>query len=254
MRIPRLYLDQLITPGQSLQLTADRAHYLLKVLRLESGRSLILFNGDGQDYACQVQATHKKTLDVWVESATERVSESPLTLHLAQVISKGERMEFTLQKAVELGVTEITPLFSERSDVKLSKERLLKKHQHWQQILHSACEQSGRARTVPLNRAMALPDFLRWMTAKTNAAEAQTPESCLRFILSPTGAHSSLSALKSCRNALLLVGPEGGFAPEEVTAAQQFGFQGLTLGPRILRTETAALVALSILQHRFGDL
>lgn len=254
MRIPRLYLDQSIIPGQSLQLTADRAHYLLKVLRLEPGRPLVLFNGDGRDYACKVQATHKKTLDVWVESATERASESPLTLHLAQVISKGERMEFTLQKAVELGVTEITPLFSERSDVKLSKERLVKKHQHWQQILHSAAEQSGRARTVPLNPAMALPDFLQELTSKASAVDTHSPGYGLRFILSPTGDHPSLSALESCRNALLLVGPEGGFAQEEVAAAEQYGFQGLTLGPRILRTETAALVALSILQHRFGDL
>ena len=243
MRIPRIYVDLPLSVGTDISLKSDRAHYLLKVLRMEIGRHLRLFNGDGFDYLAILTATQKKSLDVHIEATEAQQSESLFRIHLAQVVSKGNRMDFTLQKAVELGVNEITPLTSSRSEVSFKGDRFDKKLEHWRNIIISACEQSGRAVVPTLNAIQSLNHLIK-----------QAPKTTQRWILSPEIETHPLNQCPQSTSALLLIGPEGGFSEEEITQAQQRGFQGLTFGPRVLRTETAGLVAVSILQHRFGDL
>lgn len=243
MRVPRIFVDTPLPANTTLTLEGDRAHYLLKVLRVEAGRSLILFNGDGFDYQATITATQKKTLQVEVLTCIPIHNESPIKLHLAQVISKGDRMEYTLQKAVELGISQVTPLTSARCDVRLKQDRAEKKMDYWQNIIISACEQSGRARLPSLQPIQAFETFIKQAHSETH-----------RWILSPELDSDNLSRLETPKAAMLMIGPEGGFTTEEIEAAQQQGYRGLTLGPRVLRTETAGVVALSILQHHFGDL
>jgi 16S rRNA (uracil1498-N3)-methyltransferase len=169
-------------------------------------------------------------------------NESPLNIHLAQGISRGDRMDFTLQKSVELGVNTITPIFTERCGVKLSGERLEKKHQQWQKIVISACEQSGRC-AVPI---VATPIYLAdWLAQETAA---------LKLNLHPKAEHSIMNLPIENQRVRLLIGPEGGLSDDEIANANKAGFHDVLLGPRVLRTETAALTAITALQCRYGDL
>ncbi|WP_345880928.1 16S rRNA (uracil(1498)-N(3))-methyltransferase [Shewanella algae] len=242
MRVPRIYHTGPITPGQVLSLDDDASAHVGRVLRMTSGEQISLFNGDGKDYPATIVSAGKKAVDVHVLSAMDNPSESPLVLHLGQVISRGDRMDFTLQKSVELGVNTITPLFSERCGVKLSGDRLEKKLQQWQKIVISACEQSGRSRVPEVRPVMEL------------AAWCAEPTTALKLNLHPRAAHG-INGLELPNNKVrLLIGPEGGLSEQEIAMTETQAFTEVLLGPRVLRTETAALTAITALQLRFGDL
>ncbi|QYJ85723.1 16S rRNA (uracil(1498)-N(3))-methyltransferase [Shewanella mesophila] len=242
MRVPRIYQLGELALSQTVMLDSEAAGHVGRVLRMGPGEKLELFNGDGHKYLAEIVSASKKNVEVKVLTQATNDSESPLNLHLGQVISRGDRMEFTIQKSVELGVSTITPLFSERCGVKLNGERLEKKIQQWQKIVISACEQSGRS-TVPLVRpAMSLE------------AWCAEPSDALKLNLHPRAAHGINGLQLDTTRVRLLIGPEGGLSETEIMMTEQYQFTDVLLGPRVLRTETAALTAISALQLRFGDL
>lgn len=242
MRIPRIYEAADLRSGLTLTLSDEAANHVGRVLRMQVGQALTLFNGQGGQYSAAISEAGKKNISVLVGEFDAYDCESPLPFHLGQVISRGEKMEFTIQKSVELGVNEITPLFSSRSGVKLSGERLEKKIQQWQSIAIAACEQCGRNRVPVIRPAMSLNT---WLAEKT---------SDLKLNLHPR-AEFSVSTLPAPKGGVrLLIGPEGGLSDEEISQANAHDFIDILLGPRVLRTETAALTAITALQCRFGDL
>lgn len=224
-----------------MALCDDAANHAGKVLRMQAGEALELFNGDGYNYAAVIIEVGKKQLVVDIQSSTENPIESPLKLHLGQGISRGDRMDFAIQKAVELGVSEITPLFTERCGVKLDAERLEKKREQWQKIVISACEQSGRSVVPPVHPPVTLE---KWLGQADN---------CLKLTLDPWTS-ATIKQLTPTDRLRLVIGPEGGFSDREVAATTLAGFQPVRLGPRVLRTETAALTAIAALQLQLGDL
>lgn len=247
MRNPRVYQNQILSPGATIELDADAFGHIIRVLRLNSGDEITLFNGtlfDGKwgEFSAQLTNVSKKSAQATILSFTEKNNESPLNIHLGQGISRGDRMDFTLQKSVELGVNTITPLFTERCGVKLNAERLAKKQEQWQKIVISACEQSGRC-AVPMVKQ---PEYLNaWLAQQSSA---------LKLNLHPKAQHSIMSIPDINDRVRLLVGPEGGLTDEEINTAEQHDFQPVLLGPRVLRTETAALTAITALQCRYGDI
>ncbi len=239
---PRIYYPHPLKTDVFITLDESASRHLLTVLRLQIGEPLQIFNGEGGAYSAKLHAVSKKRAVVVLESWLDIERESPLSIHLGQAISRGERMDFTVQKSVELGVTEITPLFTERCGVQLTAERALNRVQHWRNVAISASEQCGRCRAPLVNKPQSLTDFLN-----------QPSE--LAFICSPIDSTGNLPDLPSTvARITLLIGPEGGFSPQEMQQARKVGFHALSLGPRILRTETAAVVAMSLLQSRWGDL
>ena len=242
MRVPRIYQPQPLAINQQLNLDEDGAAHIGKVLRMGNGEHISLFNGDGNDYLAEIVDAGKKHVTVKLLSCEANLSESPLNLHLGQVISRGDRMEFTIQKSVELGVNTITPLFSDRCGVKLNGERLEKKIQQWQKIVVSACEQSGRSQVPMVRPAMDLHDW------------CSEPTSALKLNLHPRAAHGINGLDLAHTRVRLLIGPEGGLSAEEIAMTETNQFTDVLLGPRVLRTETASLTAITALQLRFGDL
>lgn len=242
MSAPRFYCNAKLGPGVQLDLPDNAAHHAIRVLRLKAGDEAVLFNGDGTDYRVEFLRVSKEGVTAKITDWSAIDRESPLQATLAQAISSGDRMDFTLQKSVELGVGAIQPLSAERSVVKLHGERAEKRREHWQNVVISACEQSGRA-TVPLVAAPV--PMLNWL--------GEMPDFKLKLMLSPA-AELTLHDLPRPDGAIcLLVGCEGGFAPPEVKAAESTGFMPIRLGTRVLRTETAALAALSAMQTLWGD-
>ncbi|GAB2608808.1 16S rRNA (uracil(1498)-N(3))-methyltransferase [Novilysobacter erysipheiresistens] len=244
MRLTRVHVELPLAPGIEVSLPESAAVHLARVLRLGVGDSCVLFNGDGYDYAARVAALGKRELRVAVTDAVAVESESPLRVTLLQGIARGEKMDLILQKATELGAAEVRPLSSQRSEVKLDAARAAKRLAHWRNVVVAACEQSGRA-TVP---SVAAPGSL-------DEVLAGLPAGGLRLTLDPEGTFA-ISALKVPAGGpvLLAVGPEGGWSPADREQLREAGFQGLQLGPRILRTETAGLAAIAALQAGFGDL
>ena len=242
MRIPRIYHSSPLTIAQECQLNEEAAVHVGRVLRMNEGEQINLFNGDGYDYLASIQSASKKNVTVSIISSQANLSESPLNLHLGQVISRGDRMDFTLQKSVELGVNTITPLFSERCGVKLNGERLEKKIQQWQKIVISACEQSGRSHVPIVRQAMTLQD---WCNEASDA---------IKLNLHPRASHGINDLELQTNRVRLLIGPEGGLSEAEINMTAEHQFTDILLGPRVLRTETAALSAISALQLKFGDL
>ncbi|GLP95578.1 16S rRNA (uracil(1498)-N(3))-methyltransferase [Paraferrimonas sedimenticola] len=242
MRVPRIYHSAPITPNTPFDLDAEAAGHVARVLRMSPGQSLELFNGDGNNYSAEILQTSKKSVQVQANTGVAADNESPLNLHLGQVISRGDRMDFTLQKSVELGVSTITPLFSERCGVKLSGERLQKRIGQWQKIVIAACEQSGRATVPEVRAAMNLEDW---------CAE---PSQALKLNLHPRAEHGINQLALPNERVRLLIGPEGGLSSAEIQLTQTHDFTDILIGPRVLRTETAALTVISALQLRFGDL
>lgn len=244
MRIPRIYVNELIIDGSVFKLPEEAANHVGRVLRMDVGRELILFDGQQHngiygEFDAVITDVGKRHVEVKIGEFRPVANESPLAIELGQGISKGDRMDYTIQKAVELGVTSITPLWTERCDVKLKGERLEKKLTHWQQVAISACEQSGRCRVPVIAEPLDLHVWLK------------TCNSELKWALDPRGPQQTLpQKISSCD---LLVGPEGGLSDEEIALALQENFQAKVLGPRILRTETAALAAMSMLQSLYGD-
>lgn len=242
MRISRIYHPDTLIVESEVELSADASNHLGRVLRIQTGQAVTLFNGDGFDYSAVVSQVSKKSVSVNLLSKIKNESESPLSLHLGQVISRGDRMDFTLQKSVELGVSEITPLFSERCGVKINAERLAKKIEQWQKIVISACEQSGRSFVPKVNPVIQLDDWL------------QQPFNGTRVNLHPQAKHGIKGLTIKNNQVQLLIGPEGGLTDEEIAQANQSHFIDVLMGPRVLRTETAGLSAIAMLQSQFGDL
>jgi 16S rRNA (uracil1498-N3)-methyltransferase len=240
-KAPRIHVAADLIVGGDVVLPEGPARHVARVLRLGEGAPLRLFDGAGQEaHAVLVEASRKRVV-ARIEFVEAGGGESPLAVHLGQAISKGDRMDYAIQKAVELGVAAITPLVTEHGEVRLKGEREAKKLAHWQAVAASACEQCGRAVVPPVHPPVALAD---WLAGRDEA---------LRLVLHP-GTRGALERSASPADAALLIGPEGGLTDDEVEAALAAGFASLCLGPRILRTETAPVVALSLLQHRFGDL
>ena len=242
MRTPRIYHPSPLAAASEIALTEQAATHVRRVLRMKEGQRLLLFDGSNQIFNADIVLLNKKMLRVRLAECRNEDRESPLTLHLGQVISRSEKMAFSIQKSVELGVTTITPLFSERCGVQLSDERLLKKIQQWQQIAIAACEQCGRNRIPEIRMAIPVPD---WCAEQDND---------LKLTLHPHARNSLYTLPESCHRARLLIGPEGGLSDNEIALASGCGFTDISLGPRTLRTETTALCAITALQLRFGDL
>ncbi|ASP38406.1 16S rRNA (uracil(1498)-N(3))-methyltransferase [Bacterioplanes sanyensis] len=240
MATPRIYHPEPFSINTVITLDDNAAAHLVRVLRLQNDAPILLFDGSGQEYAAKLTDVGKKTANAYVTHCSKTETASPLQLHLGQVISKGDRMDFTIQKATELGIHDITPLWSQRCDVKLNQGRLQKKCEHWQRVAISACEQSGRCQVPTIHAPQTLSDWL-----------AQIQADC-KLVLHPHN-QSPLKEQAVPESVALLVGPEGGLSDDEVALCQQRQFNGLTLGPRILRTETAALTALAVLQYQWGD-
>ena len=244
MRQTRLYLDGEYDSGSELEIDAEKTHYLSRVLRLRVGDTLVIFNGTGAQFSASIKALQKSRAMLTVHDALAAATESGFKLHLAQGISRGERMDFVVQKATELGVKRITPLLTEHGVVKLAAERAEKRRQHWRQVATSACEQSGRVR-LPLVDAPVHLDT--WLADKTQHADTD--------ILLKPGATEGLASIDvPATKVCLLIGPEGGFSEAEYAMAELAGFRAVSFGPRVLRTETAAVAALAVLQARCGDL
>ena len=240
MRIPRIFTPQVLSVNSVVELTEAPTHYLIKVLRMQAGRELILFNGLGGEHFEIIEKLTKKSVSVKISSFNAENRQSPLSLELAIGISRGERMDWVLQKATELGVSRITPLITERTEIKLDGERAEKKTHHWQQTIISACEQCQRNLLPELSEPVLLGDWI-----KQCAAEA-------KFVLHHRD-NQGLSQDKKIASVALLIGPEGGLSDNEITQALAHQFSPLTLGPRILRTETAPVAAISLVQYLWGD-
>jgi len=239
----RIHVEQRLAPGIELDLPDAAAHHLAQVLRARVGSALKLFDGRGGEYAAEILVCERRRVSVRVQQQLDVDRESQLNLRLAQCVSKGERMDYTLQKAVELGASALVPLLSARSVVRLDAERWDKKLEHWRGVIVSACEQSGRTRVPPLAQVEKLET---WLVA--GAAEPG-----LRLVLAP-GARATLKSLPPAASITLLAGPEGGLSEDEIALAVRHGFTPLGLGPRVLRTETAGVAALAALQALSGDL
>ncbi|MCX2523995.1 16S rRNA (uracil(1498)-N(3))-methyltransferase [Larsenimonas rhizosphaerae] len=237
----RLYVDETLPLGRRFSLPEGPARHLAAVLRARPGDQVSLFDGRGHEVLAQVLEVGRRQVDVGIVSEYSPTPESPLVVHLGQAISKGDRMDYAIQKAVELGVASVTPLYTERGDVRLKGDRADKKLTHWQNVAISACEQCGRATVPAIHPPMALPQWL---------AERDDP---LRLVLHP-GQPGWQEQQASPARVALLIGPEGGLSADEVSASLHHDFLPLGLGPRILRTETAPVVALTLLQSRYGDL
>lgn len=242
MRIPRIYHPEPVTVGQQMALSDDAANHVGRVLRMGIGQAIQLFDGSNQVFDADIVQADKKSVRVTVLKGEVDDRESPLHIHLGQVMSRGEKMEFTIQKSIELGVSLITPLFSERCGVKLDAERLNKKIQQWQKIAIAACEQCGRNRIPEIRPAM---DLEQWCAEQDDA---------LKLNLHPRASASINTLPQPVERVRLLIGPEGGLSAEEIAMTTRYQFTDILLGPRVLRTETTALTAITALQVRFGDL
>ncbi|MCC6074396.1 16S rRNA (uracil(1498)-N(3))-methyltransferase [Pseudomonas sp. GCM10022188] len=238
MRLSRFFIDAPLSLGRQ-QLPEAQAHYIGRVLRLAVGDAVQLFDGSGHEYRGALVEVGKKSVEVELHEQLAGLAESPLRIHLGQGLSRGERMDWAIQKATELGVAEITPIVSERCEVRLKDERADKRLAHWRQIAISACEQCGRSVLPTIHAPLGLADWL-----------AQT-EAELKLVLHPVA--SPLSGHARPATLAFLIGPEGGLGDAEVAAAQRAGYQAARLGPRVLRTETAPVVALSVAQQLWGD-
>jgi 16S rRNA (uracil1498-N3)-methyltransferase len=240
MRIPRIYTGQHLSSGNQLALEESASHHLSKVLRMQAGRELILFNGAGGKFSAIIHEVTKKQVIVNITEHTPDNRESPLELELAIGISRGERFDWVLQKATELGVTKITPLITERTEVKTSGDRQEKMQDRWQQILISACEQCQRNLLPQLSTPVPIADWFPHVNSE------------FRFVLHHRDSQR-LPADKTPASVTLLIGPEGGLSEREIVQALEHNFKALTLGPRVLRTETAPIAAISLVQYLWGD-
>ena len=240
MRSYRVYSSRTLTVAEQCDLDDRASHHLARVLRVKTGDRLSVFNGDGNNYQGPVVSATKHQVSVLIDSIEQADTESSLNTCLALAVSKGDRFEWAIKKATELGVTSIAPILSQRVDVRLSPKRWQKKQEHWQQMVISACEQTGRAIVPEVQEPTTLPQWLSHVEADC------------KLVLDPEATPNALHDQPT--RIALLIGPEGGLAPSELTLASENGFSAMRLGPRVLRTETAPLVALSVLGARWGDI
>lgn len=242
MRIIRIYQPGTYRIGETLELDSDAGQHIGVVLRMREGETITLFCGDNREFEAKIASVHKNRVSVSILTTYEVNRESPRAIHLAQAVSKGDRMETVVQKAVELGVASITPVITTRCAVKMDKERMQKKCSQWQAIAIAACEQSGRTIVPVVHPILSLGDYLK------------TALPALKFVLYPEAGKSWRDYEFISPEMGLLIGPEGGLDAEEINLLFTHDFLPLSLGPRILRTETAAIVALGVLQAVCGDL
>jgi len=240
MRSYRVYSSGPLTVDEQCDLDDRASHHLARVLRVKTGDRLSVFNGDGNNYQGAIVTADKHQVSVLIDSIEQAETESSLNTCLALAVSKGDRFEWAIKKATELGVSSIVPILSQRVDVRLSPARWQKKQEHWQQIVISACEQSGRAVVPEVKQPITLSPWLSGVEADC------------KLVLDPEATTNALHDRPA--SIALLIGPEGGLAPSELTLALENGFSAMRLGPRVLRTETAPLVALSVLGARWGDI
>lgn len=238
MRLSRFFIDAPLSLGQH-ELPEAQAHYIGRVLRHAVGDAVQLFDGSGQEFLGELIEVGKKSVRVELREALAGMAESPLAIHLGQGLSRGERMDWAIQKATELGASQISPIVSERCEVRLKDERADKRMAHWRQIAISACEQCGRSTIPTIHPPIGLSEWLEQVRADLKLV--------LHPVAAPWASHPQPQSLA------FLIGPEGGLTDNEVAQAQSQGFHAARLGPRVLRTETAPLVALSVAQQLWGD-
>jgi len=252
MRLTRVYVEAALTPGSVVELPPDTASHLARVLRARSGDEVILFDGGGREFNGAIEAVRGSRVSASVGDSRPVDRESPLAITLVQCVPRGDRMDFIVQKATELGVARIVPVLSQRSVVRLDKGQAESKSQHWRAVAVSACEQCGRNRLPVIEAARPLLHYLG----------EPAPGAALRLVFEPESAQQARTAQsesahpadKGVSAVEIAIGPEGGFADDELEAFRVAGFSQVGLGPRILRTETAAIAAVVWLQARFGDL
>ncbi|MFL6575748.1 MAG: 16S rRNA (uracil(1498)-N(3))-methyltransferase [Povalibacter sp.] len=243
MRLTRIFCEGPLTSGAIVPLSSAGAYHVGRVLRMRPGAPLIVFDGTGVDFPSEIVEVEGDKVSVRLRNQTPGTGESPLKITLVQGVSRGERMDWTLQKATELGVIGVAPVLTARSVVRLDEKQAVKKQLHWHAIVVGACEQCGRSRIPSVSSPVPLRDYF------TNVRKDG-----MRLVLSPS-APASLAGIASLPSKVdLLIGPEGGLDDEEISAAQKAGFMPVRLGPRVLRTETAGVVALTVLQALWGDL
>jgi len=240
----RLFVSSALINGAEIELDGDRARYLGKVLRSRVGDRLTLFNGEGPEWPATIMRIDKNSVGLELGESVESSAESALRIHLVQGVSRSERMDFVVQKATELGVKRITPVLTEFGVVKLQPDRAEKRRLHWQKIAASACEQSGRTRLPLVDTPLPLKT---WFGSKPEKVDAE-------LILVPGAATPLTSTAAPETKVCVMIGPEGGFSETEYGDAEVSGFEAVSLGPRILRTESAAIAALAVLQSLWGDL
>ena len=243
MRVTRVHVAGPLVVGQRHRISGNAAAHIARVLRLRVDDPLTLFDGSGGEYAARIEQVRRDDVLVVVDEHLTVERESPLSLTLAQGAARGERMDWIIQKATELGVHRIVPVLTERSVVRLDSKQAERKLQHWQSIAVAACEQSGRNRIPVVAAPVGLQEFLQSVVPGE-----------MRVLLSPTGTIGIRDLVPSGTGMTVLIGPEGGLSEDEQASAIAAGFQAVRLGPRILRTETAAIAALTIIQRDFGDL
>lgn len=242
MRIPRIYTDSPLAEGCTAALDENAAQHVGRVLRMQPGQDLRLFNGDGQDYPATITTAGKKNVEVIVGTPEPNHTESNLEIVLGQTLSKGDRMDYAVQKAVEMGATRIVPLSTERCDVRLKGDREDKRLRHWQSVAISAAEQCGRAR---------VPDILPVMTVDQWLEHSRDCD--LRLVLHHR-TKQSLQSMNTPSRVALMIGPEGGLSADEIALAEKEGFLPVALGPRVLRTETAPVASIALCQWLWGDI
>jgi 16S rRNA (uracil1498-N3)-methyltransferase len=254
-RLTRVYVDAALHPGSIVDLARDTGAHLAKVLRARSGDELVLFNGDGREFIGSIDAVRGSRVSASIGAARIIDRESPCRLTLIQCVPRGDRMDFIVQKATELGVARIVPVLSQRSVVRLDSAQSASKQAHWRAVAVSACEQCGRNRLPTVEAPQPL---LNYLGALAPAAGVRS----LRLVMEPEDEHGGQNgvrpfdsdSLDAVAAADIAIGPEGGFAPEELEAFKLSAFIRAGLGPRVLRTETAAIAAIVMLQARYGDM
>jgi len=242
MAVPRIYTPQLPGTGAQLDIEGQAAAHVAQVLRLRPGSALRVFDGKGREFSATLLGSRRCCIRLELHEQQAGPAESALDITLAQGIARHDRMDLILQKAVELGVNTIQPLWMQRSQSRLGGERLVKRLRHWEGVIISACEQCGR-NTLP--ELLPVAGLAEWLPGSTGAS--------LKLMLQPGSPHILPSLTRPDGTVVLLVGPEGGLDPDEQAAAQAAGYSGVRLGQRILRTETAALAALAAMQVLWGD-
>jgi 16S rRNA (uracil1498-N3)-methyltransferase len=256
MRLTRVFVDGDLKPGSVVELARDTASHLAKVLRARSGDEIVLFNGDGREYMGAIEAVRGSRISAAIGAARPVDRESTFQITLVQCVPRGDRMDFIVQKATELGVERIVPVLSQRSVVRLDEAQAISKQAHWQAVAVSACEQCGRNRLPRMEAPRPLLSYLGGL------ASAAPPAGILRLILEPDRSQPPQDGERTLSSgtpapaagAEIAIGPEGGFAPEELEAFELCTFARVGLGPRVLRTETAAIAAIVVLQARYGDM
>jgi 16S rRNA (uracil1498-N3)-methyltransferase len=241
MRVHRFFTNQPLHKNQQITLEEDPAHHIHQVLRLRAGDDVVIFSNHGEEYAATLNQVNKQQVTAILGDCLRHETQSPLTIHLMLGISRGERMDFALQKATELGVNRVTPVFTERCVVKLNEKKRVHRHTHWQRIVINACEQSGRCRIPVIDKPEEFGNALSAMADTTAILLDHRSQSTLHQLVPPkTGL-------------AILIGPEGGLTDGERQLAMQKGFLGIRLGPRIMRTETAPLATIAAVQTLWGD-